>query len=145
MSANYYNLLGVPKDATAAEIRDAYRREAMKWHPDHNGGSKQAEERFKHLDKAFAVLSNPSSRMAYDAKLNADTWTSPKEPEGQRRSPPPREDPEPQEAAYEPWMSPDHNESWRTLFRRPKLGIGWVLFLVWIIISILHEIFPHGL
>jgi len=64
---DYYQLLGVSRDATADEIKKAYRKLAMKYHPDKaKGDKKQAEEKFKQISEAYAVLSNPEKKKEYD-------------------------------------------------------------------------------
>ncbi|MGN1210001.1 MAG: molecular chaperone DnaJ, partial [Duodenibacillus sp.] len=63
---DYYEVLGVAKTATDDEIKKAYRRLAMKYHPDRNGGDKVAEEKFKAVGEAYGVLSDPQKRAAYD-------------------------------------------------------------------------------
>ncbi|MEA3385524.1 MAG: DnaJ C-terminal domain-containing protein [Thermodesulfobacteriota bacterium] len=63
---NYYKLLGVSKDASPEEIKKAFRKMALKYHPDKNKGDKTAEERFKKVNEAYAVLSNPEKRRQYD-------------------------------------------------------------------------------
>src|ERR1700691_4948809 len=63
---DYYKTLGVPKTATAAEIKKAYRELARKYHPDANKGSTEAEERFKEITEAYNVLSDEKQRKEYD-------------------------------------------------------------------------------
>ena len=63
---DYYKLLGVGKDASSAEIKKAYRKLAMKYHPDKNKGNKEAEEKFKQISEAYAVLSDAEKRKNYD-------------------------------------------------------------------------------
>lgn len=63
---DYYQILGVPRTATEAEIKRAYRKLARKHHPDLNPQDKAAEERFKEINEAYAVLSDPEKRQRYD-------------------------------------------------------------------------------
>jgi molecular chaperone DnaJ len=63
---DYYELLGVARDASDAEIKKAYRKLAMKYHPDRNPDDKSAEEKFKEIQKAYAILSDKEKRGAYD-------------------------------------------------------------------------------
>jgi curved DNA-binding protein len=63
---DYYKTLGVAKNATSDQIKKAYRKLAMKYHPDKTKGDKVAEERFKHISEAYAVLSNAEKRQQYD-------------------------------------------------------------------------------
>lgn len=66
MKSDYYELLGVRRDATPAELKRAFRRLALKHHPDKNPQDASAEERFKRISEAYAVLSDPDKRAAYD-------------------------------------------------------------------------------
>ncbi len=63
---DYYEVLGVAKNANADEIKKAYRKAAIQYHPDKNPGDKQAEEKFKEAAEAYDVLSNPDKRARYD-------------------------------------------------------------------------------
>ncbi|MDX1776034.1 MAG: DnaJ C-terminal domain-containing protein [Desulfobulbales bacterium] len=63
---DYYDVLGVKKDSSDQDIKKAYRKLAMKYHPDRNKGDKDAEEKFKKISEAYAVLSDPEKRKQYD-------------------------------------------------------------------------------
>ena len=63
---DYYKALGVEKNASQADIKKAYRKMAMKYHPDHAKNDKSAEEKFKKISEAYAVLSDPEKRKQYD-------------------------------------------------------------------------------
>src|SRR5258706_1025780 len=63
---DYYKVLGVAKEATTDEIKKAFRKLARKHHPDVNPGDKKAEERFKEINEASEVLSDPEKRKKYD-------------------------------------------------------------------------------
>ncbi len=66
---NYYEILGVEKNATPEEIKAAYRKLAMKYHPDRNQGDEAAAEKFKEINEANETLSDPQKRAAYDYEL----------------------------------------------------------------------------
>src|SRR3990170_2914697 len=66
MNTDYYKILGVDKKASAEDIKKAYRKLALKYHPDKNPGNKEAEEKFKKLSEAYAVLSDTKKRKEYD-------------------------------------------------------------------------------
>jgi curved DNA-binding protein CbpA len=83
-NSSLYDILGVPPTASFDEIKAAYRRAAMRWHPDRNpGNTEEAERRFKELAAAFAVLSNPAKRDLYDssAGLNEEHDEAEEDPE----------------------------------------------------------------
>src|SRR6185295_18015321 len=63
---DYYDVLGVGRTASDAEIKSAYRKLAMQHHPDRNPGDKEAEEKFKEAAEAYAVLCDPEKRRRYD-------------------------------------------------------------------------------
>lgn len=72
---DYYEQLGISKDASADDIKKAYRKLAVKYHPDKNPGNKEAEEKFKEISAAYEVLSNPEKRARYD-QFGHDAYTS---------------------------------------------------------------------
>ena len=63
---DYYEVLGVSRDASAEDIKKAYRKMALKYHPDRNPGDAAAEEKFKEAAEAYDVLSNPDKKARYD-------------------------------------------------------------------------------
>ena len=63
---DYYEVLGIQKDASPEEIKKAYRKAALKYHPDRNPGDKEAEEKFKEVGEAYEVLSDEEKRQRYD-------------------------------------------------------------------------------
>ncbi len=66
MKEDYYEILGVSKSASDSEIKKAYRKKAIKYHPDKNPGDSQAEENFKKAAEAYEVLGNKDKRSKYD-------------------------------------------------------------------------------
>ena len=63
---DYYEVLGVDKNVTPEELKKAYRKLALQYHPDRNPGDKEAEEKFKEAAEAYDVLSNPDKKARYD-------------------------------------------------------------------------------
>ena len=63
---DYYEVLGVDKNASSDDLKKAYRKLALKYHPDRNPGDKEAEEKFKEAAEAYDVLSNPDKKARYD-------------------------------------------------------------------------------
>lgn len=74
MAEDYYQVLGVDKKASADDIKKAYRKLALKWHPDKNPNNKTAEEKFKKISEAYAVLSDTEKRQQYDQFGSADQF-----------------------------------------------------------------------
>jgi DnaJ-class molecular chaperone len=81
---DYYNVLGVKRDASAADIKTAYRKLARKYHPDVNPGNKEAERKFKEINEAYQVLGDAEKRKKYD-QLGADFERGTSEDELRRR------------------------------------------------------------
>lgn len=74
-SKDHYSTLGVPKSATADEIKKAYRKLAMQYHPDKNKGDKKAETKFKEINGAYEVLSDVKKRKQYDTFGSEDQFS----------------------------------------------------------------------
>lgn len=74
MSKNYYDILWITKTSTDDEIKKAYRKLAMKYHPDRNKGDKTAENKFKEINEAYSILSDSSKRKQYDTFWSNFSW-----------------------------------------------------------------------
>src|SRR5438128_737429 len=66
MKRDFYEILGVSKDASPDEVKKAYRKVAMQYHPDRNPGDKPSEEKFKEAAEAYEILSDPDKKAQYD-------------------------------------------------------------------------------
>ncbi len=75
MKEDYYETLGVTRDADAGALKSAYRKLAMKFHPDRNPGDEQAEHKFKEINEAYEVLKDDQKRAAYD-RFGHDAFTN---------------------------------------------------------------------
>src|SRR4030095_4403965 len=73
---DYYEVLGVSRNATEQELKSAYRKLALQYHPDRNPGDHTAEEKFKEINEAYGVLSNSESRSRYDRFGHAGVGSS---------------------------------------------------------------------
>lgn len=74
---DYYSILGVSKDASQDEIKKAYKKLAIKYHPDRNNGDKKAEEKFKEVTEAYSVLSDEKKRAEYDNPASNFSYSGP--------------------------------------------------------------------
>ncbi len=70
MRVNYYSVLAIDRKASKKEIKDAYKKLAMQYHPDRNNGTKESEEQFKRINEAYTVLSDPAKKLIYDQQLD---------------------------------------------------------------------------
>ena len=88
---NYYQVLGVPRNATAEEVKKSFRKLARQYHPDVNPNDKTAEEKFKDINEAYDVLSDDNKRLEYDTQLfgRSRRPSFSRVPNGDRPKPPP--------------------------------------------------------
>lgn len=118
---DYYNLLGIPKNALEKDIKSAYRRLARKFHPDVNPGDKTAEAKFKEVNEAFEVLSDPGKRKKYDQYgsdfENAEVFARARQQSQQQRSSYGRGAGGAPFTAYQTQDMGDLNEVFESLFR----------------------------
>jgi len=99
VATNPYEVLGVPKGASDDDVKSAFRKLAMRYHPDRNPGDKQAEERFKEISEAYAVLRDPQARARFDRYGTT---------------------------AAAPGSQPDFSGmDWQTIFREADIPINW--------------------
>ncbi len=84
---NYYEVLGVQRNATLEEIKKVYKKLAKKYHPDLNQGNKEAEQKFIEIKEAYDTLSDESKRKSYDSKLDGGSGESSQQQGGRPKSP----------------------------------------------------------
>jgi len=120
--ADFYEILGLNQTADSTQIRTAYKRLAMQWHPDRNPGNAQAEEMFKAINEAYHVLSDPLKKSRYDSRFNAQTTTSYTEAYWR----------EVQKQRYARWQQ---SQSKRYVFDGHYFKIQGLAFLVFIVMS----------
>ena len=75
-SRDFYAILGIEKTANQGQIKQAYRKSAMKYHPDKNPGNEEAAEKFKELAVAYEVLSDPNKKRQYDLHGGKLRWST---------------------------------------------------------------------
>lgn len=120
--ADFYEILGLNQSADAAQIRAAYKRLAMKYHPDHNPGNPQAEEMFKVINEAYHTLSDPLKKSRYDSRFTSvpryeeEVW---REREARRKR-------------YHQWQE---RQTKRYVFDAHYFKIQGLAFLVFIVMS----------
>ncbi|MGB1217064.1 MAG: J domain-containing protein [Saprospiraceae bacterium] len=76
---DYYYILGLKKEATSQEIKKAYKKLSLKFHPDQNGGDDFFADRFKEIQEAYETLSEEGKKRIYDTTLNKQSSTNPKQ------------------------------------------------------------------
>lgn len=97
----HYEILGVKQTASPEDIKRAFRRRAMRHHPDRNPNDPKAHAKFNRISEAYDVLSDPGRRQSYDLALTLESASAPAPPQP---PPPPREYPRPAAGSYEQWV-----------------------------------------
>lgn len=121
--ADYYEVLGLNRNADSTQIRTAYKRLAMQYHPDRNPGNPQAEEIFKVVNEAYHILSDPLKKSRYDSRLNSQ-HTGPVYTEAYWR--------EVHRKQYAQWQ---HAQKKRYVFDKNYFKIQGLAFLVFLVMS----------
>jgi len=84
---NLYDILGIPTQASASDIKAAFRKQARDKHPDTNNGARESEDDFKELNRAYAILSDPDQRALYDRGLIDESGATIREHRHKRSNP----------------------------------------------------------
>jgi curved DNA-binding protein CbpA len=121
--ADFYEVLGLSKDADSTAVRIAYKRLAMRYHPDRNPDNPQAEEFFKIINEAYHVLSDPLKKARYDARINSFDTTTPTKEELWREA---------QRRRYAQWRQAEEK---RYTFDASYFKIQGLAFLTFLILS----------
>ena len=120
--ADFYDILGLSQSADSTQIRTAYKRLAMQYHPDRNPGNPQAEEMFKVINEAYHILSDPLKKSRYDSRFNAQTTSTYAEATWR----------EAKRQQYARWQ---HAQKKRYSFDKQYFKIQGLAFLVFLIMS----------
>ncbi len=120
--ADFYEILGLNQSADSTQIRTAYKRLAMQYHPDRNPGNPQAEEMFKAINEAYHILSDPLKKSRYDSRFNAQTAASYTEAHWR----------EAKRQQYARWQ---HVQKKRYTFDKQYFKIQGLAFLVFLVMS----------
>ena len=105
----HYEILGVKQTASPEDVKRAFRRRAMRHHPDRNPNDPKAHAKFNRISEAYEVLSDPGRRQIYDLALTLEGAPAPPQP-----PPPPREDPRPAAGSYGQWVEERERQARQT-------------------------------